>query len=104
MTRRWVELVKRGESVYAINCAACHQANGKGVGPIKSLNGSAIVIDADHGKLIQVMLNGVGNGAMPAWKQLSDVELAAVMTYVKNSWSNNTGQVVQPKELVAARQ
>jgi cytochrome c oxidase subunit 2 len=50
------------------------------------------------------LLNGAGNGAMPAWKQLSDVELAAVMTYAKNSWSNNTGQVVQPKEVVAARQ
>ena len=98
------ELVKRGESVYAANCAACHQANGKGAGPIKPLDGSAIVTDADHGKLIQVMLNGAGNGAMPAWKQLSDVELAAVMTYAKNSWSNNTGQVVQPKEVVAARQ
>jgi cytochrome c oxidase subunit 2 len=98
------ELVKRGESVYAANCAACHQANGKGAGPIKPLDGSAIVTDADHGKMIQVMLNGAGNGAMPAWKQLSDVELAAVMTYAKNSWSNNTGQVVQPKEVVAARQ
>ena len=98
------ELVKRGESVYAANCAACHQANGKGAGPIKPLDGSTIVTDADHGKMIRVMLNGAGNGAMPAWKQLSDVELAAVMTYAKNSWSNNTGQVVQPKEVVAARQ
>ena len=98
------ELVKRGESVYAANCAACHQANGKGAGPIKPLDGSAIVTDADHGKMINVMLNGAGNGAMPAWKQLSDVELAAVMTYAKNNWSNNTGQVVQPKEVVAARQ
>lgn len=98
------ELVARGEKVYAANCAACHQANGKGAGPIKALDGSAIVTDADHGKMIQIMLNGAGNGAMPAWKQLSDVELAAVMTYAKNSWSNNTGQVVQPKEVLAARQ
>ncbi len=100
------ELTKRGESVYAANCAACHQANGQGAGPIKALDGSAIVADADHGKLIQVMLNGVNGAAaqMPAWKQLSDVELAAVMTYAKNSWSNNTGQVVQPKEVLAARQ
>ncbi|MFN3496455.1 MAG: cytochrome c oxidase subunit II [Hydrogenophaga sp.] len=100
------ELVKRGESVYAANCAACHQASGKGAGPIKPLDGSAIVTAADHGKMIQIMLNGVNGAAaqMPAWKQLSDVELAAVMTYAKNSWSNNTGQVVQPKEVLAARQ
>ena len=100
------ELVKRGESVYAANCAACHQASGKGAGPIKPLDGSAIVTATDHGKMIQVMLNGVNGAAaqMPAWKQLSDVELAAVMTYAKNSWSNNTGQVVQPKEVQAARQ
>ncbi|MDM7457329.1 MAG: cytochrome c oxidase subunit II [Tepidimonas sp.] len=100
------ELIKRGESVYAANCAACHQASGQGAGPIKPLDGSAIVTAADHGKLIQVMLNGVNGAAaqMPAWKQLSDVELAAVMTYAKNSWSNNTGQVVQPKEVLAARQ
>ncbi|MEW6695263.1 MAG: cytochrome c oxidase subunit II [Pseudomonadota bacterium] len=100
------ELVKRGEQVYAANCAACHQANGKGAGPIKPLDGSAIVTDADHDKMIQVMLNGVNGAAaqMPAWKQLSDVELAAVMTFAKNSWSNSTGQVVQPKEVLAARQ
>lgn len=100
------ELVKRGESVYAANCAACHQASGKGAGPIKPLDGSAIVMATDHAQLIQVMLNGVNGAAaqMPAWKQLSDVELAAVMTYAKNSWSNNSGQVVQPKEVLAARQ
>ncbi|MGE4237433.1 cytochrome c oxidase subunit II, partial [Hydrogenophaga sp.] len=72
------DLVKRGESVYAANCAACHQANGKGAGPIKPLDGSAIVTDKDHGKMISVLLNGAGSGAMPAWKQLSDTELAAV--------------------------
>lgn len=67
------ELKARGEQVYAANCAACHQANGKGAGPIKPLDGSAIVTDADHAKMLTVLLNGAGNGAMPAWKQLSDV-------------------------------
>ncbi|WP_239478345.1 cytochrome c oxidase subunit II [Hydrogenophaga sp. YM1] len=98
------DLVKRGESVYAANCAACHQANGKGAGPIKPLDGSAVVLDADKGKMIHVLLNGQNNGAMPAWKQLSDTELAAVMTYAKNSWSNKTEQIVQPAEVQAARQ
>jgi cytochrome c oxidase subunit II len=97
------DMVKRGESVYAANCAACHQANGKGGGPIKALDGAAVVLDADHTKAINVLLNGQANGAMPAWKQLSDTEIAAVITYAKNSWSNKTDQVVQPAEVVAAR-
>ena len=98
------DLVKRGESVYAANCAACHQANGKGAGPIKALDGSALVVDADKSKIINVLLNGQNNGAMPAWKQLSDTELAAVMTFAKNSWSNATQQIVQPADVQAARQ
>jgi cytochrome c oxidase subunit 2 len=97
------DLAKRGEKVYAANCAACHQANGKGAGAIKPVDGSAIVLDADKSKQIAVMLNGQANGAMPAWKQLSDTEIAAVITYTKNNWSNKTGQIVQPAEVLAAR-
>jgi cytochrome c oxidase subunit 2 len=97
------ELIARGEKVYNANCVACHQASGMGAGPIKALVGSAIVLDADKGKQIATVLNGAANGAMPAWKQLSDTELAAVITYTKNSWTNKTGQTVQPKEVVAAR-
>ena len=97
------ELMARGEKVYAGNCAACHQASGKGAGPIKPLDGAAVVLDADKVKQIKVLLNGQNNGAMPAWKQLSDTEIAAVITYTKNSWSNKTGQAVQPADIVAAR-
>jgi cytochrome c oxidase subunit II len=97
------DITKRGEKVYAANCAACHQANGKGAGPIKPLDGAAVVLDADKTKEIMVLLNGQNNGAMPAWKQLSDTDLAAVITYTKNNWSNKTGQVVQPAEVLAAR-
>jgi cytochrome c oxidase subunit 2 len=97
------DLSKRGEKVYAANCAACHQANGKGAGSIKAVDGSSIVLDADKSKQIAIMLNGAGNGAMPAWKQLSDTEIAAVITYTKNNWSNKTGQIVQPAEVLAAR-
>lgn len=96
-------LLPRGEKVYAANCAACHQANGKGAGPIKPLDGSAIVKDEDHAKQIQIVLKGAANGAMPAWAQLSDTDLAAVVTYTKNAWSNKTGQLVQPAEIVAQR-
>jgi cytochrome c oxidase subunit 2 len=96
------ELVARGEKVYQANCQACHQASGKGAGPIKPLDGSAIVLN-DPAAQIQILLNGAANGAMPAWKQLSDTEIAAVVTYTKNSWSNQTGKLVQPAEIVAAR-
>ena len=97
------DLEARGAKVYAANCAACHQANGKGAGPIKPLDGSAIVKDADHARQIQVVLKGAANGAMPAWAALSDTDLAAVVTYTKNAWSNKTGQLVQPAEIVAQR-
>ena len=99
-----VDLKARGEKVYAANCAACHQANGKGAGPIKPLDGSAIVRDADHNKQIQIVLNGAAGGAMPPWKgSLNDTDIAAVISYTKNNWSNQTGQIVQPAEIVAAR-
>ena len=96
------ELVARGEKVYNANCAACHRPDGKGAGPIKPLDGSAIVLN-DPAAQLQILLNGAANGAMPAWKQLSDTELAAVITYTKNSWNNRTGKLVQPAEVVAAR-
>lgn len=96
------ELVARGEKVYQANCQACHQANGKGAGPIMPLDGSAIVRN-DAAAQIQVVLNGRNNGTMPAWKQLSDTEIAAVITYTKNSWSNQTGKLVQPAQIMAAR-
>ncbi|MGH8804926.1 MAG: cytochrome c oxidase subunit II, partial [Polaromonas sp.] len=88
-----VDLKARGEKVYAANCAACHQASGKGAGPIKPLDGSAIVLDADPNKQLQVVLNGAAGGAMPPWKTLSDTDLAAVLSYTKNNWSNQTGQI-----------
>ncbi len=96
-------LAARCEQIYAANCQVCHQANGKGGGNIKALDASPTVLDADKTKQIHVLLNGQNNGAMPAWKQLSDTELAAVITYTKNHWSNATGQIVQPSEVAAAR-
>jgi len=97
------DLVARGEKVYAANCVACHRADGKGDGQkIKALDGSAIVQN-DPAAQTQILLNGAAGGAMPAWKQLSDTEIAAVITYTKNSWGNKTGKVVQPSEIVAAR-
>lgn len=104
------DISKRGEKVYAANCAICHQPNGKGAGPIKPLDGSAVVQDADKGVQIAVVLHGrtvvLPNGQtnmMPSWKQLSDTDIAAVVTYTKNNWSNKTGQLVQPSDVAAAR-
>ena len=97
------DLAARGEKVYTANCAVCHRPDGKGAGPIKPLDGSAIVQDADKAKQIDVVLKGRLNGAMPSWKALSDTEIAAVITYTKNHWSNKTGQIVQPADIVAAR-
>jgi cytochrome c oxidase subunit 2 len=97
------DLQARGEKVYNANCAVCHKPDGKGAGPIKPVDGSPVVNDADKGKQIAVLLNGQNNGAMPAWKGLSDTEIAAVITYTKNNWSNKTGQIVQPADIVAAR-
>jgi cytochrome c oxidase subunit 2 len=95
------DLTARGEKVYAANCAACHQPNGKGAGPILPLDGSPIVNDADKTKQVQVVLKG--RNAMPSWKQLSDTDLAAVISFTKNHWSNHTGQIVQPAEVLAQR-
>jgi cytochrome c oxidase subunit 2 len=102
------ELIARGEKVFAANCAACHQANGKGVpGTFPALDGSKVVTGPKDAQ-IKTVLNGVmKNGqptAMPAWKDtLSDTDIAAVITYTRNSWSNHTGETIQPAEIKAAR-
>jgi len=97
------ELLERGSKVYAANCQVCHQPNGKGGGAVKPLDGAAVVLNADKSKQIMVLLNGQNNGAMPSWKALSDTDLAAVISFTKNHWSNKTDQVVQPSEVLASR-
>jgi cytochrome c oxidase subunit 2 len=98
------DLIARGEKVYASNCAVCHKPDGKGAGPVKPLDGSPVVNDADKTVQVATVLQGRNNGAMPSWKAiLSDTEIAAVVTYTKNNWSNHTGQVVQPSEVAAVR-
>jgi len=97
------ELIARGSKVYAANCQVCHQPNGKGGGPVKPLDGAAVVLNADKSKQIMVLLNGQNNGAMPSWKALSDTDLAAVISFTKNNWSNKTEQIVQPSEVLANR-
>lgn len=94
------ELVKVGEKVYNANCAACHQATGKGIPPnFPSLVGSAVVAGAVDAQIEQVIK---GKNMMPPFGSLSDADLAAVVTYTRNSWGNSSG-VVQPAQVAAVR-
>jgi len=97
------ELKQRGEKVFNERCAACHQASGKGIpGSFPALDGSPVV-NGPKIDQINVVLNG-RNGKMPAWKGvLSPTEIAAAITYTRNSWSNKAAEnIVQPAEVVAA--
>lgn len=106
-TKEWTkeDLVARGEQVFNANCAACHQANGEGIpGAFPALVAAPSVVGPQAGQ-IDILLNGKGAG-MPAWKQLSDVEIASVITYTRNAWANagtGTDPVVQPSAVTAAR-
>jgi cytochrome c oxidase subunit 2 len=102
------ELKTRGEKVYSTNCVVCHQATGKGVpGAFAALDGSPVV-NGPKAEQIHVLLNGKKSGKypteMPSWKQLSDTDIAAVITYTRNNWSNKAAEnIVQPAEVLAAR-
>ena len=102
------ELKTRGEAVYTANCVACHQVNGKGIpAAFAALDGSPNVL-GNKAHQIDILLHGQKSGkfptAMPAWPQLSDTEIAAVITYTRNSWSNKAAEnIVQPAEVLAAR-
>ena len=99
------ELKAQGEKVYAKTCVACHQANGQGMPPtFPALAGGKIATGplAAH---LEIVVNGSKkNPAMVAWKnQLSDLEIASVVTYERNSFGNKTGDLVQPKDVAALR-
>ena len=104
--REWSmdELVAKGEQVFAANCAACHQSTGQGMPPaFPALDGSAVV-QGPAPTQIDIVMNGREGTAMAAFgKQLTDADLAAVITYTRNAWSNSTGDAIQPAEIAAAR-
>lgn len=92
-----------GGKIYAANCVACHQATGKGMPPaFPALSGSKVV-QGPMDTQIGVLLNGRPGTAMVSFARLSDSELAAVITYTRNSWDNNTGKVVQPSDIKGQR-
>jgi cytochrome c oxidase subunit 2 len=97
------ELAARGEKVYAENCVACHQASGQGTPAMKApaLAGSKFVTGPEEGP-IDTLLGGRPNTAMQSFARLSDTELAAVITYARNSWGNNASDI-QPAEVKARR-
>jgi cbb3-type cytochrome c oxidase subunit III len=102
-----------GRAIFLQNCAACHQPNGQGGGPFPPLAGNPDVNAAESGGIIRTVLNGrtgplTVNGAeyggnMPSWRdQLSNAEVAAVLTYVRSAW-NNTAPAVSEDQVAAAR-
>ena len=97
------DLVASGEKVFAANCAACHQANGKGVpNAFPALDGSKVV-NGPPADQIHLVLNGKTGTAMASFKGLSNADLASVITYTRNAWGNKTGQAIQPAQIQAAR-
>ena len=98
------ELRQRGEKVYATNCVACHQPTGKGAPPaFPPLDGSKVVLGPKE-KQIETVLNGRPNTPMQAFgKFLNDVEIASVITFTRNNWSNKTGEAIQPTDVKALR-
>ncbi len=104
--REWAmdELMERGEKVYGTYCVACHQANGEGItGVFPALKDSAVAL-GDLEQHINMVLNGVSGSAMQAFAaQLNDADLAAVVTYERNTWGNDTGDSAQPSAVKALR-
>ncbi|SBS36328.1 Cytochrome c oxidase subunit 2 precursor [Marinomonas aquimarina] len=96
------ELYQRGEQAYLKNCAACHQAGGQGVPSIfPALKGNSIV-RFDMKKHIDIVLHGRSGTAMPAFSaQMGAVDIAAVITYERNAWGNDTGEMISPQEIQA---
>jgi cytochrome c oxidase subunit II len=99
------EMMALGEQVYQRSCAACHMANGEGIpGAFPALKGSQMVLN-DRAAHIDIVLYGKAGTAMQSFdRQLALKELAAVITYERNAWGNDTGDLVQPKDIHEARQ
>ncbi len=101
------ELTSRGEKIFSANCAVCHQAAGTGnvaVGAPALVGDSKVLGPKDV--QIAVLLHGQNNNKMPAWNQLSDVEIASVISYTRNGWTNagkGTDPMVQPSDITVAR-
>ena len=95
--------ITRGKELYLFQCLACHQVDGGGVPHLNApLDGSANVKGKDKAKLIKIVLNGLKgeeiegetySNVMASHKELTDQQIADILTYVRNSWSNKASQV-----------
>lgn len=105
-TMTQTELMKLGKAKYQQSCLACHKSDGRGHPPMfPGLRGSSISIGKPISRHIRLILNGVPGSAMQAYKdQLTDKEIAAIVTYERNAWENNTGDIVQPADVAKVRQ
>jgi len=97
------ELMEKGKKVYASTCAACHGANGEGVGPFPKIAGSKIATGPVAGHLNIVMKGKPGTAMQAFGPQLNDADIAAVVTFQRNGFGNKTSDVVQPSQVKAAR-
>nr|WP_237487030.1 cytochrome c oxidase subunit II [Vibrio hippocampi] len=97
------DLMPVGEQIYAARCAVCHQANGQGIpGAFPAIAGSAVATTGDINAHISKIVDGVSGTAMQSFaNQLTDKEIAAVVTYQRNAWGNDTGDVVQASDINA---
>ncbi len=108
-TKNWTteELIAKGQDVYAVNCVACHQTNGEGItGIFPALAGSDIVLN-NKPRNIEILMEGVQGAAMNSFDYLSEVELASVITYTRQSWGNDVkgdGTVVLPQDIVTYKE
>ena len=104
MTR--AELMTLGKQKYEQLCSACHRADGKGMPPVyPALKGSSVAVGNPISRHIGIILNGITGSAMQSYKdQLTDDEIAAITTYERNAWENNTNDEIQPAEVAAVRQ
>ena len=100
------ELMTLGKQQYDQICAACHGVDGKGLPPLyPALKGSSVAVGKPISRHISLILHGIPGSAMQPYKdQLSDKDIAAIVTYERNAWENNTDDVVQPADVAAVRQ
>jgi cytochrome c oxidase subunit 2 len=100
------DLMKLGKSKYETLCLACHQADGRGIPPMyPALKSSSIAVGHPISRHIDIILNGIPGSAMQSYKdQLTDEEVAAIATYERNAWGNNTNDEIQPAEVARLRQ
>ncbi len=98
------ELTDRGEGVYQKNCVACHQMNGEGLPPIFPALAGSDIVTFDKDRNVEILMEGVQGAAMQSFaNQLSEVDMAAVITYTRQAWGNaenGDGEYVVPSDIV----